>query len=212
MKSQKEVWNSIAKKWNEFRETPSPSVTEFLKDKTGNILDLGCGSGRNFSAVNPSSKVYAVDFSKEMLKYTEEKAKKLGLEIETKESETDKLDHKDNFFDATICVAVLHCIESKEKRKDTLKEIFRTLKKGSSAFISVWGKKSPRLKNKTKECFVTWTVENDKDFRKEEGAIKEERYTYIYDIEELKEEILEVGFEIEKSWEERNINIICRKT
>lgn len=211
MKSQKNVWNNIAKKWNCFRETPSPSVIEFMKDKTGNILDLGCGSGRNFKAINKNSRVYALDFSKEMLKFAEGKAKELNLNIETKESETDSLSYEDNFFNTSICVAVLHCINSKEKRKNTIKEIFRTLKKEGCAFISVWGKNSPRLRNKSKECFVPWTVKSDKDFRKEEGDIKEERYTYVYDLEELKDEILEAGFEIDRIWEERNINVICRK-
>ena len=211
VKDQAKVWDEIAGKWNEFREVPSPTVIEFLKDKHGKILDLGCGSGRNFSAMTKDSELYAVDFSEEMLVHAKEKAEKLGLKVDLVHSYSGKLKFKDNFLDSIICVAVLHCIPTKEERVNTIKEIYRTLKKGSSALISVWGKNSPRLKNKGKECFVSWTVKSDKESRKGEKEIKQERYTYVYDLEELKKEVLEAGFKIENIWEERNVNVIVKK-
>lgn len=211
VKNQELVWDEIASNWNDFRETASPSVVEFLRDKKGDILDLGCGSGRNFAAMAKDANIYAVDFSGEMLKFAEKKSKDLKLNVITEKSESDKLSFKDNFFDATICVAVLHCIDSKEKRQNTIKEIYRTLKPGSDVFISVWSNQSPRLKGKGKECFVSWSVKNDKELRKKEKEIKQERYTYIYDLEELEKEVLDAGFKIEKIWEERNVNVICRK-
>jgi ubiquinone/menaquinone biosynthesis C-methylase UbiE len=190
---------------------------------------LGCGSGRNFSAMTHTSvspagvifnnnsgqkkdvNLYAVDFSGEMIKFADKKAKELKLNAKIEKSESDKLSFEDNFFDSTICVAVLHCIDSKKKRVNTLKEIYRTLKPGSEAFISTWGKNSPRLKGKGKECFVSWSVKNDKESRKGEREIKQERYTYVYDLEELEKEVLYAGFKIEKIWEERNVNVIVRK-
>jgi len=207
MENQSKVWDEIAKKWNDFREVPSPSVIEFLKDKGGRILDLGCGSGRNFSAIDKEAEVYGIDFSKEMLKYAKKKNKNANLT----QSDSSKIPFEDDFFDATICVAVLHCIPNKKERQETIKEIFRTLKPNSEAFISTWGKNSPRLKNKPKECFVSWTIKSNKDFRKGEQEIKQERYTYVYDLDELKKEVLNAGFKIEKIWEERNVNVICRK-
>lgn len=222
VKNQERVWDEIAGKWNEFREVPSPTVVEFLsqqgssptrgsKDKPWRVLDLGCGSGRNFSAMSKNIELYAVDFSEQMLVHAKEKAEKLGLKADFLHSYSGKLPFKDDFFDSTICVAVLHCIPSKEERVNTIKEVYRTLKKGSSALISVWGKNSPRLKNKGKECFVSWTVKSEKPSRKGEKEIKQERYTYVYDLEELKKEVLEAGFKIENIWEERNINVIVKK-
>lgn len=211
MEDQEQVWDEIATKWNNFREVPSPSVVEFLKDKNGKILDLGCGSGRNLSAMNNKVELYGVDFSEQMLKYAKKKAKALNLNAEFEKSYTHKLPFKDNFFDSVVCIAVLHCIPNKKDRINTIKEIYRVLKKGESAFISSWGKNSPRLKNKPKECFVSWTVKSDKKFREGEQPEKKERYTYIYDLEELKKESSSVGFSIERAWEERNVNIIVRK-
>lgn len=210
-KEQKQVWNEISKRWNKFRETPSPTIINFLKDKKGRILDMGCGSGRNFSAMPEDAEIYALDFSEEMLKYALKKAKKIKLNIKIIKSESSSIPFADNFFDAIVCFAVLHCIPEKENRIKTLEEIYRTLKKGSEALITVWSRNSPRLKNKPKECFIPWTVKSTKEFRKQEQEIKEERYTYIYESEELKKDILAAGFKIEKEWEERNVNFIVKK-
>lgn len=211
MENQENVWDAIAEKWNKFRDVSSPTVVEFLKDKSGQILDLGCGSGRNFSAMGADAKISAVDFSGRMISLAEKKAKKLKLNGEFFKSKSDKLPFEDNFFDSAICVAVLHCIPDKQERKKTIKEIYRTLKSGGKALISTWGKQSPRLKNKPKECFVGWNVKSDKKFRENEQNIKQERYTYVYDLEELKKEVLDAGFKIENIWEERNVNVIAKK-
>ena len=72
-KNQQDVWNSIAGEWNRLRKKPMGEVADFLKDKKGKILDLGCGSGRHVIN-NPDIKFYGLDFSKEMIKFAREKA------------------------------------------------------------------------------------------------------------------------------------------
>jgi len=170
---------------------------------------LGCGSGRNFSAISSKNKnktkIYALDFSQNMLNYAKQKAEKLNIKIQTIKSSSHKLQFKDNFFDSIICIALLHCISKKSKRKNTIKEIYRTLKPKSQALISVWSRNSPRLKNKPKNTYIPWAIEG------REGKSKERRYTYIYDKDELEKEIRQAGFNIISIWEERNINIIAEK-
>tara|TARA_Y100000310_G_C20617856_1_gene781628 strand:+ start:230 stop:847 length:618 start_codon:yes stop_codon:yes gene_type:complete len=200
--NQEKTWDKIAKPWKEFRVKIPQSVEKFLKNKKGKILDLGCGSGRNFAKISGLS-WYGVDFSKQMLKYAKKRAEKLGINLdEIKKAEADNLPFEDNYFDAVLCYAVLHGIDGNKKRKKILKEIYRVLKSGGVGFVSVWGKKSPRLKNKTKECFVPWTTQLDKPTK---------RYTYIYNKDELEKEISKAGFEILNSWEERNINVVVKK-
>jgi len=97
--------------------------------------------------------------------------------------------------------AVIHCIEKEKDRTNALKELYRVLKKGGKAFISSWSPNGPRVKGKKGKIIVPWTVDE----------IKLERTQYIYTKEELEKILKDTGFEIEKSWEEKNINIIVKK-
>jgi len=195
MKPQKQTWDRIAKKWNQYRNIPSPLVREFLQDRKGKLLDLGCGSGRNFKK-QKNLEIYGTDFSQKMIDF----AKKKNIAKELKLMHNQEVPYPDNFFDSTICFALLHCIKGKQNKIKIIKEIYRTLKPSSQALVSVWGRKSPRIKNKPKECYVPWKVNE-----------KELRYIYIYDKDELEKELTDVGFKITRSWEERNINVIIEK-
>ncbi len=195
------AWDEIAPLWGKFRTRISPSVEDFLKDKSGKLLDVGCGSGRNF--VNMTGiNWYATDISQKMLDQAKNTAKEKGMKVELEKAQSHKLPYDGNFFGSVICFAVLHCIETPEKRKRTLEEIYRVLKTGGEALISSWGRKSPRLRTKEKECFVPWTTREDD---------RTERYTYIFDLEELKNLAEEAGFQIVRAWEERNVNLIVKK-
>ena len=197
---QEKVWDAIAPVWDKYKNKSCPEVKEFLKDKCGKILDLGSGSGRNFPEFPMGVEIYAVDFSKKMLKFAKNKAENLGLKIKTFYSESNKIPIGDNFFDSGICIAVLHCVPTKTARQKMISELYRTLKPEAEALIMVWSRNSPRLKNKPKETFVPWT-----------SAGVEKRYTYIYDKDELENLLISVGFEIIRSWEDKNINFIVRK-
>lgn len=201
MEKQNKVWDKIANSWNKYRKVISPTVKDFLKNSNGKILDLGCGSGRNL-IYKKDQEYYCVDFSKKMIELAKKNAKEKKINANFFVMKSNKLNFKDNYFDSVLCWALLHCIDSKEKRKKTLKEIYRVLKPNAKALISTWSNNSPRLKNKPKECFVPWSIKEN---------IKEQRYTYIYDLEELKEDLEDIGFKIEIIWEERNINAICTK-
>lgn len=195
--NQQQVWDNIAEQWNEFRTTPVNEVKEFLKNKKGKVLDLGCGSGRNFIK-NKNLEFYGTDFSSKLLKF----AKSKNIATELKKSTTDNIPYQDKFFDHIIFVRVLHCIETEKKRIKTLKEIYRVLKKNGEAVISTMGKSQQRIKNKPKEFYLPWTVD-DKKF---------ERYTYIYDKDELEKQLKETGFQIISIKENNNIVAIVKKS
>ena len=118
MENQKKVWNKIAEKWAQYRTETPITVKRFLEDKSGKILDLGCGSGRNCIKLNKNEEYYCLDFSSEMLKKAKENLKNQDIEFIL--SETNNIPFEDNFFDSCICYAVLHCIREKEKRTQTL--------------------------------------------------------------------------------------------
>lgn len=192
--SQEKVWDEIAPLWNKYKKSPfgkendKPKIVEdFISNITKDdekILDLGCGSGRNFYKNNGI--IYGVDFSSEMLKLAEENAEKLGIKVVLKKAKADKLPLENNFFDKVLFIATLHCIESEKERKEAIKEIYRVLKPEGKALITVWNKKNKRWKNKPKEKIVSWNV----------GGKKVMRYYYLYDFEELKGLLEEAGFKI----------------
>jgi ubiquinone/menaquinone biosynthesis C-methylase UbiE len=194
---QKEAWNKIAEPWKKYRQKPIKEVVDFLKKKKGRILDLGCGSGRNF--VKISGTIYGIDFSKKMLEMAKETAKRKKIKAILKESEAHKLPFKNNFFDAAIFIAVLQCIETPKKREKSLKELFRVLKPGADAIIRVWNKDQKRFKNKKKEILVSW---------EDRGK----RYYYLYDKKELEDLLKTTGFEVIKAIKpNENLLFIVRK-
>ncbi|NPE26749.1 methyltransferase domain-containing protein [Methanococcoides sp. SA1] len=192
---QEEVWDRIARPWQDFRHYSVSDVVEFLKGKDGKVLDLGCGSGRNFMGRN-ELEFYGIDFSVKMV----ELAKERGY-VEVKKGDVSEIPYEDGFFDYVVFSVVLHCVDSAEKRRKALGEVYRVLRDGGEMMITVWGRGSGRVKNKPKECFVPWSRDGG----------KVERYTYIYDKDELREDLESVGFEVVREWEDGNLGFVVRR-
>jgi len=198
MKSQQKVWDNIAEEWFEFKDKPTKGIIKFLEKQKGKVLDLGSGAGRHLIKIK-NTKMYLVDFSKEMIKLAKHKAKKKNIKAEFFVSELKKLPFKDNFFDSAICISALHCVEGKENREKTIKELFRVLKPGAQAEIGVWNKNSKRFKNSQKEKYVKW---------RDKGA----RYYYLYDEKEIHDLFKKIGFKIISTHNsEMMINFIVEK-
>ncbi|MFZ1970633.1 MAG: class I SAM-dependent methyltransferase [Candidatus Nanoarchaeia archaeon] len=205
---QEKVWDSISEPWKNFRVKPVDEVLNFLKNKEGNILDLGCGAGRNFMKVNGI--IYGVDFSEKMLKFAKEYSNKERFNVKLIKARTNNLPFNDNFFDAAIFVAVLHCIPPRENREKSLKELFRVLKSGSEALITVWDRNQQKFFGSKKEAMISWKY-NGKEYL---------RYYYLYDKGELTKLLKKVGFEIVKIndsenpnglYSKKNIDVIVKK-
>ena len=222
--TQEQVWDEIAVWWNKYKLKPfgrgtvwkpfqkvyfgtkDSIVEDFISKDDKRVLDLGCGSGRNFFKFSWfKGIIYGVDFSSEMLKFAEQNAKQNNINVKLKKSNTWDLGFEDNFFDKIICIAVLHCIENKEKRDKTIKEMYRVLKPEGKIIITAWNKKAKRWRNKAKETKVSWNLQ--------EVGKKVYRHYYLYDQEEVIKDLEKVGFNIvNKNREDaRNIVLICEK-
>jgi len=196
--NQKQVWDNIAQEWYEFKTEPAEHTLEFLKNKTGNILDFGSGAGRNLLNIN-HGEMYLVDFSEKMIKLAKKRAKEKNIKAEFFLSRLTKLPFSDNFFDFAIAVASLHCIKGQKNREKAVKELFRVLKSGAEAEISVWNKQSKTFKNSPKEKYIAW---HDKG----------KRYYYLFDEKEVHNLFKSTGFKIKKKFEpRRNIIFIVEK-
>lgn len=183
--SQQQIWENLAKPWSEYKQEPLKEVADFLKNKSGNILDLGCGSGRHLVKLKDSI-FYCLDFSKNMLEFAKKNAKKNKIKAEFIQSPAEKIKANDNFFDSAIYIATLHCIPNIKDRQKSLKELYRVSKNNAQCLISVWSKNHLRLKNKPKNAFIPWTYKNK----------KYQRYYYLYDKDELKQELIKAKFKI----------------
>ena len=200
--NQEEIWDSIANPWKDYRVRIIPGVAEFLRDKKGKIVDLGCGSGRNM-LTNPDIEYYCVDFSSVQLKHAEEKAKKEKINARFFKSKVDKLTFPDEMFDDGLFIATLHCLESEEERKNSLLEFYRVLKKNAEALISVWNsedKRFDKVGNKG-DIYMSW---------KEDG-VNYMRYYYLFRKEEFMKLIKDSGFEILEFYSPKEKDRFSRK-
>jgi len=196
--SQEQVWDSISQEWYEFKVHPAEHVEEFLKDKTGKVLDLGSGAGRHLQNI-PRGKMYLVDFSSGMIELAKKRAKAKNIDAEFAVADLTKLPYENNFFDSAIAIASLHCVEGEKNREKAVKELFRVLKTKAQAEICVWNKNSERFAKSKKEKLVKW---HDK------GA----RYYYLFDDDEIYKLFEKVGFKIIKKEEpKKNIVFVVEK-
>jgi len=196
--NQKQIWNKIAPEWHKFKTKPAKYTIKFLKSQSGKVLDLGSGSGRNLTKIKKGH-MYLIDFSDEMIKLAKKRAKTNKITAEFYNLDITKLPFEKDFFDSGICISALHCIESKENREKTIKELFRVLKPKAQALIGVWNINSKRFKNAPKEKFIKWTN-------------KGMRYYYLYEEKEVHDLFKKIGFQIKSTHNsEMMINFVVEK-
>lgn len=110
------------------------------KIRTGKILDIGCGNGRDsiylakagYPAVGIDITPNAVLLAKRNGKKFLNKTRAKNLEFILANAE--KLPFKDNYFDAVYSIGVLHSSDLKK----SLRETARVLKKGGVGIIHLW--------------------------------------------------------------------------
>ncbi|APC84216.1 class I SAM-dependent methyltransferase [Clostridium botulinum] len=138
----KNSWAENIKKYDLF--WPDENIIRFLnksynksnRDKI-KVLDLGCGSGRNSIAIaSEGFKTYSIDYNKECIDITKEKATNLDLNLELSQNEGNEIPFDDNSFDCVIAWGSLFYNDS-NGRIELLNEINRVLKK-EGTFLANW--------------------------------------------------------------------------
>ncbi len=193
----KEVYNKIAEGFYNLRQQPiTPEVKRLAeKWKKGKLLDVGCGIG---NSILPFAKngfeCFGVDISTEMIRLAKRFSEKHGMKINLKEGDILSIDFQKNKFDYVISIAVLHHLDSEEKRLKALKEIKRVLKKGGNIFLTVWNKKT-----KQNDAYMPWTSK----------GVKYERYYHFFGKRELKDLLEKSGFREIRIFEDQTKKNIC---
>ena len=200
--NQEKIWNEIAPEWDEYKQIPSQKAQDFLFKCSGNVLDLGSGSGRHLTRIK-NGKMFLVDFSSEMLKLGAERAKSLKIPAEFIQADMTSLPFIEDYFDYGLYISALHCVVGEENRLNAVKELYRVMKKGGEVYVGVWNEKSKRFVRKTKkgekEHLIGWTDKGN-------------RYYYLFGEREVHDLFKSVGFKIVSSHNsEMMINFVCRK-
>lgn len=99
----------------------------------GKVLEVGVGTGKNFSHYRPGVELTAIDFSPGMLGKAGEKKEQPGMqEIELKEMDIEQLLFPDNTFDSVVSTFVFCTVPDPVKG---LAEVYRVLKPGGRAIF-----------------------------------------------------------------------------
>ena len=146
------VYDQIALHFNDTRAYIWLGVKQFIHNlpKYSRLLEVGCGNGKNLLIRNDLLQ-YGVDISHNMAVISDKK----GVNISV--ASGIKLPFKDNSFDNSLSVAVIHHLASNQDRIQALQEQIRVTTPGGKIFLQVWSIHA----SKNKDKFVALNEEGD---------------------------------------------------
>jgi tRNA (uracil-5-)-methyltransferase TRM9 len=139
-----ETWDAIAESFDVTRRLPWKQCLEYINTlkNTDIVADIGCGNGRHLVLCAEHCRyVVGMDISKKLLCITQNAVKKKNIRNASLiHADAVKLPVIDASCDAIIFIASLHNIRGKEHRRSAIHEVFRALKPGGTALVSVWSR------------------------------------------------------------------------
>lgn len=122
---------------------------ENLSDKTGEILDLGCGSGRDAKYfIDAGFKVTALDLSPIL---AAKASKYIGQDVIV--ADMKDLDFSDKFIGIWACASLLHL--SEDEIFETIKRCHKALKKNGTIYASFkYGENNYEKDSRSFTCFT----------------------------------------------------------
>lgn len=116
------------------------SVMPFADFQSRKVLEIGFGMGTDlFQFARGGAEVYGVDLSPEHLRIASERFAFFGLPANLQLADAENLPFPDASFDAVYSFGVIHHIPNIEQ---AVREIYRVLRPGGQAIISVYHKNS----------------------------------------------------------------------
>lgn len=202
-----DIYEEISKHFDKTRYHTWPIIQKFtdsFKENT-KVADVGCGNGRNCllrKDINYTGFDPVINFVNI--------CKNKG--INAKISDILDIKNEDNYFDYTMCIAVIHHLSDNNRRIKSINELVRITKPNGKILIYVWAKEQERFKNeKTKDVYVRWQRQ------KRENECDEKvfyRYYYLFEEGELenmiKKNIKNVKI-LENGYQKDNYYVILEK-
>jgi tRNA (uracil-5-)-methyltransferase TRM9 len=185
----RKTFDEIAPAWYNYRHhTIFRAELEALARRwgRGRLLNIGCGHGADFAPFKDAFELHGLDFSPGMLRQAERYAAKYGLKVNLVEADARQLPYLDAFFDQAIAVATYHHLETGDDRLQALQELYRVLRPGGEAFITVWNRWQPRFWFRRQDILVPW--------RRREKTLY--RFYHLFSCGELEALARRAGFEV----------------
>jgi len=184
----KDTFNRIAPGWYNFRHwSIFRRELEALAQRWqgGRLLNLGCAHGPDFLPFINNFELHGVDFAREMLRLAGEYFRKFNFDVSLVLADVTSLPYADGTFDRAISVATYHHLKE-DNQATALNELWRVLKPGGEAFITVWNRWQPRFWLKGKEPAVPWRTGDEVLYR----------YYYLFSYPELVRLVKRASFRV----------------
>ncbi len=105
---------------------------QMLEGLTGNILEVGAGTGANFQYYSSEAKVTAIEFSPHFIKRAQPKISAAAADITLQEADAQELPFADDTFDVAVATLVFCSIPDMMK---ALTEVKRVTRPGSALLM-----------------------------------------------------------------------------
>jgi tRNA (uracil-5-)-methyltransferase TRM9 len=201
-KNIEKTWDKIAESFDTTRRKPWQQCLDFINElpSTSLVVDLGCGNGRHILPCAEHCKyVIGFDISQNLLKLSQKKTKEKNLHNTMLIHGTlTQIPFMNNSCDAVLYIAALHNIQGRKQRIQSLQEVFRILKPGGSALISVWSRWQEKYRRYFfKQFFLRKNEFGDIIIPWKQNNLDVERFYHLYSKQEFIRDLTESGLLIE---------------
>jgi tRNA (uracil-5-)-methyltransferase TRM9 len=192
--SDREVFDRIAPGWYNRRHR---TIFRYELDELakrwakGRLLNIGSGHGADFLSFigNDRFELHGLDISKEMLRFAQKYSLKFKFCPRLVQADAVLLPYKNETFDMAIAVAAYHHIRGIEQPREAFAELFRVLKPGGEAFITVWNRWQPKFWLRRKDTYVKWRTRDE----------ELNRYYHLFSRQEIERMVKRAGFTLLRS-------------
>lgn len=137
-----QVYDDIAGHFSDTRHSQWPRVSAFLQQLPpgGLVADVGCGNGKYMKvASRPDLSFIGCDRSSGLLGICRQR------DFNVFQADCLALPLRDEVFDAAICIAVIHHLASKQRRRSALLNLVRLVTRGTGrVLVYVWAMEQTR--------------------------------------------------------------------
>lgn len=191
------AFDAIAGEFDATRTRPWRETIAFARElgSAANVLDLGCGNGRNLAVLRERGRAVGLDASAGLLARATAKAGHGSLV----RGDAVALPFADASFDAVHCVATLHHLPSEGERRQCAREAARVLRPDGLALFSVWAHEQERFRSGPQDVDVPW---------RRPGGLAVPRFYHLFREGELVVLAASAGLAVERVWREGDNHVV----